>query len=281
MPRSVECFYPGSGFPAISVTGNQCALECKHCRRKYLEGMIPATKPEDLLQVAEALAERGAKGFLLSGGSDREGKVPIEDFAEAIAEVKATTDLLVNAHVGLTKRPGLRKLVHAGVDAFSTDMYGDRETISEVLGVDAAPEDYARVARDLMESGAPRVAPHLCVGIREGKLSGEMRAIETLSRLNPEVVILISLIPTKGTAYSDVPPPDRDMMLSVVAEARSALPEAKLVLGCMRSKLDRSSEFEVIEAGVDGIVLPASATVQRLSDSGCSIRKRSICCALI
>jgi uncharacterized radical SAM superfamily protein len=280
MARSVECFYPGDAFPAISVTGNQCALDCKHCLKKYLDGMIPATRPEDLVQVAEALAERGARGFLLSGGSDRAGRVRVAEFAEAIAEVKQTTDLMVNAHVGLTRRAELEELVRAGVDAFSTDLYGDAETISDVLGIRATPDDYFQVLKDLREIGARRVAPHICIGIHGGKLGGELKAIQRLAPLMPEALILISLMPTKGTAYAEVRPPDREMMVKVATLARQLLPDTKLLLGCMRSKLDRSSEADVVEAGVAGIVLPASATVERLTKSGYQIRKKATCCAM-
>ncbi len=281
MPRTIDCFYPGHGFPAISVTGGQCALNCKHCSRKYLEGMIPATKPEELLEVAEALAERGAKGFLLSGGSDAGGVVGVADFADAISEIKSTTDLLVNAHVGLTKRPELQRLVRAGVDAFSTDLYGDKDTIADVLGIGATPEDYLRVITDLGELGALRVAPHICMGIRGGKLGGEARALEALRPLAPEVLIIISLIPTKGTSYSGVKVPDHSMTVQVVRKAREQLPDTKLLLGCMRSKLDRSSEEEMVEAGIDGIVLPAPATVDALRKKGYGTRKRATCCAMI
>jgi len=281
MPRTIECFYPGDGFPAISVTGNQCSLDCKHCSKKYLEGMVPATRPEELLQVAEALAERGAKGFLLSGGSDGDGRVRIADFAPAIAEIKAGTDLLVNAHVGLSRREDLEKLVNAGVDAFSTDLYGDEDTIREVLGLRATPEDYLQVLRDLRSLGAPRVAPHVCVGIHGGKLGGELRALEMLRSLRPDALILISLIPTKGTFYADVSPPDKDTIVSVVAKARKLLPDTRLLLGCMRSKMDRSPEVDIVEAGVDGIVLPASTTVEKLRLRGYNIKKKATCCAMI
>ncbi len=280
MPRTVECYYPGDGFPAISVTGTECALKCKHCGGKYLEGMIPATKPEDLIEVAEALAQRGAKGFLLSGGSDASGRVRVADFAEAIAEIKETTDLLVNAHVGLCRRSDLARLVRAGVDAFSTDVYGDDETIHEVLGIGAKPDDYFSVIHHLKDLGAPRVAPHICIGIREGRLVGEIGAIRKIRGFEPDALILISLMPTKGTAYEGVPVPSKDALISVARQARELMPDTKIMMGCMRSKLDRSSEVEMIEAGIDGIVLPASTSVESLRKKGYAIKKRSTCCAM-
>ena len=254
-------------------------MNCRHCSRKYLEGMIPATTPSDLLSVAEALAERGANGFLLSGGSDNAGRIRIADFVGAIKEIKATTDLKINAHVGLASSNELRSMVDSGIDTFSVDVYGSDETIKEVLGLDASVEDYLKAVSDLKGLGA-RVAPHICVGIHGGAAKGEIPAIELLKRYEPETLVLISLIPTRGTPYQSVSPPSHELIASVIRKARRELPGTRLLLGCMRSKLDRSSEFAFVKAGLDGIVLPSSSTVDRLKDEGYALKKRSVCCAI-
>jgi hypothetical protein len=243
--------------------------------------MVSATTPGELIEVAEALAERGAQGFLLSGGSDSSGKVRMADFAEAIEEIKSTTDLKVNAHIGLTPIDEIQQLVRCGIDSFSVDIYGSEETIHEVLGLNACPEDYIGVVEGLQKSGANVVAPHICVGIHGGRIGGENAAIERLKKVEPDVLALISLIPTKDTEYHSVSPPSKDMVLSVIRKARADLPDTKLLLGCMRSKLDRSSEFDFVEAGLNGIVMPASSTVERLKGGGYTIKKRSVCCSLV
>jgi hypothetical protein len=278
--RTIECFYPGSSFPAISVTGTSCALNCKHCGRKYLEGMVPANTPDDLLGIAEALAERGANGFLLSGGADRSGKVKLASYCEAVREIKATTDLKINAHIGLVSRTEIRKLVGSGIDAFSVDVYGSDDTIREVLGIDARVHDYFRVVEGLQTEGA-LVAPHVCIGIHGGELRGEFEAIERLAHHSPKALILISLIPTKGTAFQDVRPPDKGMVTSVVKRAREALPETRILMGCMRSKRDRSWEPDLVAAGLDGIVLPSPKTVAFLRANGYSVKKRAVCCSMV
>lgn len=280
MQRTVECFYPGKSFPAISVTGARCALNCKHCAGKYLNGMIPATSPDGLLAVAEALAERGASGFLLSGGNDPRGKVPLSGYIEAIREIKATTDLSINAHIGVASTEEISRLVDSGVDSFSVDVYGSDETVQDVLGLGIKADEYFRVVSDLMKAGARNVAPHICVGIHAGRLKGEFSALDRLARLQPAKLVLISLIPTKGTDYEAVAPPSDDAMASVAHRARELLPGAKLLLGCMRTKLARQGEVELIEAGIDGIVLPASSTVERLIGKGYQVKKRSVCCSM-
>jgi lipoyl synthase len=242
--------------------------------------MIPATTPEELLDIAQALAERGAKGFLLSGGSDMNGRVPLSKFLTAIREVKCTTDLKINAHIGLCNRTEISELVNSGIDSFSVDLYGSNETIQEVLGLPAEVTDYLKVISDLYEAGASSVAPHICVGIHGGKLKGEFESIEMLSKMSPKEMVLISLIPTSGTPYADSTAPGKEMMVSVVRKARQSLPGTKLMLGCMRSKKNRSWEYDLVAAGLDGIVLPSPSTVERLRADGCIVKTRSVCCSI-
>lgn len=276
--RAIDCYYPGKSFPAISVTGKACALDCKHCARRYLEGMIPVSTPGELTEVAKSLAARGAKGILLSGGVDKTGKVPIVNFVSAIEKIKSTTDLKVNAHIGLSSTAEIGELVRVGIDAFSVDIYGSDATIGDVLGLKVHVEDYFRVLRDLMERGA-YVAPHICVGIHGGRIEGEVEALERLAELEPKTLVLISLIPTKGTAYEGIEPPSADDMLMVVRTARRLMPRTRILLGCMRSRLTRTVEYEAIRAGADGIVLPSPETVKRLRADGFRIRERDECCA--
>ncbi len=280
MQRVLDCYYPGKGFPSVSVTGRSCSLKCRHCAGRYLEGMVPITEPEGLVSFAKSLSEAGGKGFLLSGGSDLHGRVHLERFVPAIREIKATTALRVNAHVGLTPREALADLVSSGVDTFSVDVYGDDETVREVLGVEASSEDYLSVVRDLKGLGASSVAPHICAGVMGGEMRGEADALRRLAPLSPDRLVIISLIPTKGTDYASRTPPSGDDVVSFVKTARSALPDARITLGCMRSRRDRSWELDAVLAGLDGIALPSEETVRAAAAMGILIRRRDTCCSL-
>lgn len=279
MQRVFDCYYPGRGFPSVSTTGRSCSLSCKHCAGRYLEGMVPATGPDELLSFARALAESGGSGLLLSGGSDPAGRVRLDRFVPAIREIKDSTPLKINAHVGLTPRGELEGLVASGVDTFSVDVYGDDETVHEVLGVRAGAQDYIGVVRDLIDLGA-EVAPHICVGIRGGRTGHEHDAVRAVARLAPKTLVFISFIPTRGTAYESCPVPSGEDVVSVIRGARSALPGTRLLLGCMRSKRDRSWEVDALRAGLDGMVLPSDETVRAASALGYAIRKKGTCCAL-
>lgn len=279
--RVVDCFYPGKSFPALSVTGQSCMLNCKHCAGNYLKGMIPATSPAALLEIADGLVKRGAKGFLLSGGSDSSGKVDLSRFLSAIERIKSTTDLKINAHIGLSSEKELERLVSSGIDSFSVDVFGDDGTIRDVLGLNAKADDYFAVLKNLKELGARRIAPHLCIGINRGEIKGEFDAITKLGYVQPETLILLSLIPTIGTPFGSLLPPQPEVVRQVVERARAGLPNTRLLLGCMRSRFDRSSECDLVRAGLDGIVLPSAGTVRELRSEGFVIRKRTQCCSLI
>ncbi len=65
-----------ASFPAFSITGGACALNCDHCQAKILEPMIPATSPAELdRKVRDLVLLKNLRGFLLSGGSNRRNEV--------------------------------------------------------------------------------------------------------------------------------------------------------------------------------------------------------------
>lgn len=216
----------------------------------------------------------------MSGGSDATGKVPLERFAGAVKEVKETTALRINAHVGLMPRAGLGSLVSAGVDAFSVDVYGADSAVQGTLGLQAQANDFLKVVENLKDLGAPVIAPHVCIGIECGRLVGEMRAIGHLRALEAEKVIFIVFTPTKGTPYETAKQPSSADVVSVLERAREELPHARLMLGCMRPRRDRQYEIEALSAGIDGIAMPSEATLKAIRQSGARLSENGACCAM-
>ena len=116
-------------YPAISITGSQCALQCDHCKAKILQPMISAITPDLLIEKCIRLAERGNQGVLISGGCDEKGRLPWDNFIPAIKEVKRQTELYISVHSGLMDYEEAFRLREAGVDQALIDM--------ETLAVDA------------------------------------------------------------------------------------------------------------------------------------------------
>jgi len=278
--KVLDCYFPGRCFPSVSVTGNRCELMCKHCSGVFLKRMESVDGPEALLRMAARLSDAGGEGFLLTGGSDRSGKVPLERFADAISTVKETTSLRINAHVGLMPRQGLETLVCAGVDAFSVDIYGTDSAIKNATGLDARVPDFLSIVRDLRALGAQAVAPHICVGIEMGEVVGEYAAIDSLVPYAPDALVIIALMPTRGTPYESISPPSANSTLDVIKAARTALPESRLLLGCMRPRSNRSWEVGAARAGIDGIAMPTRETMRLLAENGWRLVEKRVCCAL-
>ncbi|MDH3364616.1 MAG: radical SAM protein [Thermoplasmata archaeon] len=280
MTKAIDCYFPGRCFPAVSVTGGRCALMCKHCSGVFLRRMEHVDGPESLIELAVRISDAGGEGFLLTGGSDGSGKVPLQRFADAISTVKEATTLRVNAHVGLMSRTELEALVSSGVDAFSVDVFGSDSAIKKTMGIDAHVSDFLSVIGDLRDLGAPIIAPHICVGIEEGQVVGEYAAIRSLVPHAPDALVIIALMPTKGTPYECVPPPSSGSILDVIKAARAALPQSRILLGCMRPRGDRSWEEKAVKAGIDGIAMPSQGTVQSLAENGWRVTEKRMCCAI-
>ena len=77
-----------AAFPSISITGPSCSLRCKHCNGIVLNTMYPAHSPERLIELCKNLRKKGAVGVLISGGCSPNGSVPLENFLDAMAEIK-------------------------------------------------------------------------------------------------------------------------------------------------------------------------------------------------
>ena len=75
-------------YPAISITGAYCGLQCDHCKGAFLPRMISAKTSEQLAEIAIGLADKGNHGILITGGSDLKGRLPWQRFISAIGEIK-------------------------------------------------------------------------------------------------------------------------------------------------------------------------------------------------
>ncbi len=252
----------------VSLTGASCALNCAHCGGHYLQHM----------RFIEDLTPSSETSYLISGGCDALGRVPITTHLEAIRRLRPGHRM--NWHVGLSSETDLRAVLPY-VDVISFDIVGDRETAHEVYGLDLNLEDYLRTFEALRRL-AP-VVPHLTIGLRGGRLSGEWAVLEALQALGVEHLILIILIPTPGTRYAGCAPPSLEDVSSVFLAARRLLPQARLSLGCMRPMGAYRQEVDAlaIRAGLNALVNPTRRAEALAQEYGLRILWRDECCALI
>ncbi|RUM32229.1 MAG: radical SAM protein [Aquifex sp.] len=271
-------------FVDISVTGRNCELMCDHCASKILWHMIPATTPEELIKVGEDLKEKGIEGVLISGGSDKNGFVPLWEFFDAMKYLKEELGFLLTCHVGLVDEDYVEKLKEAKVDAVLLDIIGDNETISQVYKLPhKSVEDYDRSLKLLKEAGL-RIVPHVIIGLHYGKIKGEYNAIDMIAKYEPDALVLVVVMPYYGKAkFQLLPPPSSEESAKVVLYARKAVPNSPLVIGCARPagadrvKLDAYS----VLAGVNGIAFPAEGIVTYSKSLGLEPVISPNCCSTV
>ena len=63
----LKIYIPDKRFPAISITGSECELNCEHCNKKYLNGMKDLRKNEELKRFLYRHHENNGVGVLISG----------------------------------------------------------------------------------------------------------------------------------------------------------------------------------------------------------------------
>ena len=77
-----------NAWPAVSITGSDCKLQCDHCKAKILEPMIPAREPEELWRVVQGLVADGVQGMLLTGGSNHRNEVEYDPYYSVVRRIK-------------------------------------------------------------------------------------------------------------------------------------------------------------------------------------------------
>lgn len=280
MGDKVRFYYPMPGFPSVSVTGASCGLNCAHCGGHYLGHMTDVSTPEKLKDYCNKLWMNNGVGLLLSGGSTREGKVPLRPLLGAVRWVKDNTGLIVNTHTGVLSRVEAEEIAAAGVDIASVDLVGSRETVKRVYGLDIKPEEYMQTLINLHDAGVPQVAPHVTVGLDYGVVKGEFKALEYAGAVNPEVIVVNALIPTKGTLMEKVPAPSHGMVLDVIRESKRLHPDVEVSIGCMRPRVDKPSlEWQAIKAGASRLATPSRSTFIKATREGINVKVINGCCA--
>ncbi len=281
---SLNCFYPGMSFPAISITGAKCSLNCKHCNAHYLQHMMPATNPDQLYDVCLNLEKKGAVGCLISGGNTPHGALPFaEDFIEAIKKIKMNTNLILNVHTGLIDFEIAKGLVDARVDVASIDIVGSDETIREIYGLKKTIKDYEKALDNHVKAGFKIIVPHVCVGLHYGEIKGELKALEMISKISPETIVFIVIIPVKGTEMENVLPPPPLEVAKLIAIAKLIFPKTSLALGCMRPSREYRNDldFLALKAGIDRIgLIRKRVRFEAEKRLGLKIREYISCCSV-
>jgi len=271
-----------SAWPAVSITGGACKLQCDHCRAKILEPMIPATTPEALWRVVEARIAAGAKGMLLSGGSNQRDEVEYAPFLPTVRRIKDRyPEFRIAIHTALVDRAMARAIEAAGVDAAMLDMIGAQDTISQVYHLRRPVADFERSLEALVETSM-KVVPHIVLGLHYGRMLGEWAALETIARHRPSALVLVVAMPFYAPAQRPFATPGSAEVGAFFLDARRALPDVPLLLGCARPAGRAKLEIDsyAVLAGLSGIAHPAEGVVELALRLGRAVKVTPACCSI-
>ncbi len=285
--REITFFLPGmfiyhghtGKYPAISITGDKCALNCDHCQAKILSPMIAAPSPALLIDKCLQLAEKGNVGVLLSGGCDTQGRLPWKSFLPAITEIKTKTNLFISVHSGLIDLTTARALRETGVDQALIDVIGDDQTLQAVYHVDFGVS-HIRSSLVALCSAGLSVVPHIVCGLYYGKIRGEKQALEMIAPFDIEQLVIVSLMRVPGTPFWDIAPLKAEAVAEIIAAARFHMPNVIISMGCARQRGNSRLDVLAVEAGVNRMALPSEEAIQRAKDLGLRIRYQQTCCSV-
>ncbi len=279
LPGMFRCDGLYGKYPAISITGPECALSCEHCKGALLHSMISAPSPALLIEKCMFVSEKGNHGVLISGGCDEEGRLPWKKFIPAIREIKKKTDLFISVHCGLVDDKTAMDLREAGVDQALIDVIGDDETYRSIYHVKFGVSRIESALASLQKAGLP-VTPHIVCGLHYGRIRGENKAVQMIARFDAEQVVIVSYMKTPGLHTEKFVLPGPEEVAGIIAQTRLHMPEVRISMGCARERGNTLLEILAIDAGVNRMAIPSDEAVKRAMDYGLKIRYQRTCCSV-
>jgi len=271
-----------SAWPAVSITGGDCKLQCDHCKAKILEPMIPARSPDDLWRVVNGVVADGGQGMLLTGGSNHRNEVEYGPYYSTIRRIKDEFPAFkIAMHTALVDDDVARSMEQAGIDAAMMDVIGSQETITQVYHLKRTVDDFEATLESLVKTKM-KVVPHIVIGLHYGKLLGEWNALEMIKRHLPAAVVLVVVMPQYAPAKRPFVTPDPVETGRFFLDARAALPTLPLLLGCARPSgmVKMQLDAYAVMAGVSGIAHPSDGMVELAARLGRRVAVTPSCCSI-
>lgn len=269
-------------WPAVSITGGDCKLNCDHCKAKILEPMIAARSPDELWRVVNDVIAGGAGGMLLTGGSNHRNEVEYDRYYATIRRIKdAFPQFRIALHTALVDEAIAGRMADAGIDAAMMDVIGAQDTISQVYHLRRTPDDFERALAALVATPM-KVVPHIVIGLHYGHLLGEWRALEVIARHRPSALVLVVVMPAYASRTRPFVTPNADEVGQFFLDARAVLPGLPLLLGCARppGHVKRLIDAYAVMAGIDGMAHPSDGIVELAARLDRVVRVTPACCSI-
>jgi len=180
MKRTITLNYPVNTIP-VSITGNECKLNCKHCGGFYL-GSMKDWSNMTADDVRSMSVDCNQKSILVSGGCDIQGAVPLWEKMDLLHALKEA-GFRLNIHTGLIPTEKIPLIAQIS-DMISFDFITDDMTIREVYGSRKSDVggQKSEVRSQMPEVGC-RVSGYGCEGIEKLRNSLLLNAIVSTTEI--------------------------------------------------------------------------------------------------
>ncbi len=267
-------------YPAISVTGPICELQCDHCRGRLLKTLPVETTPEGLIARCRRLDAEGFPGVLLTGGCDRSGRLPWPRFADAIEAIRRSTSLFLSFHAGVIDRGTAQRMKDAGAHQALLDVAGSDATIRRVFHLEGGRAVMAE-SLDALAAAGLDTTPHIILGLDGADIREEYGALDLIdAHIRPSALAVVIRMPLADTPLMRLSAPQPDDVGLFLATARMHVPDAVLSLGCARPRHIGAYERVAVDAGVNRIALASEETLAYARKRGLTIRREWVCCSV-
>lgn len=282
VPGFKSCSLGCGNWPAISITGSDCKLQCDHCKGRILAPMTPARTPDELWRVVNERVAGGARGMLLTGGSNHRNEVEYAPYYPTLRRIKDSfPGFGIALHTALVDRDTALRLEACGIDTAMMDIIGAQDTLTQVYHLRRTVADFERSLANLAATRM-RVVPHIVIGLHYGKMLGEWHALAMLRRHAVSAVVLVVAMPFYAPPERPFVTPDGAAVGRFLIEARQSLPGTPLLLGCARpaGRLKLEIESYALMAGLDGVAHPSEGMPELARAIGRPVRIMPECCSM-
>lgn len=266
----MKIFTPRWRYQAVSLTGTWCALRCSYCDGRYLRGMIHVT-PGDIEEKIQGLWLNGVRGVLISGGFNKEGRLPVEPYLDKLVEIKKRTGLFMSIHLGLLRDRDLLQRVAEFADLVDYELLWNQNIIGSVKNLDTTRETFKKTMELAIDSGL-EIVPHIYAWHPWITIDELREEINYLNEIGVDRTIMLIYIPPGGSIVNQ----EQERVIEYIRFIRARL-NGKLYMGCMRPwSVKKAIDRVLIEENlVDRIVNPYLGASQQSSvelyDACCSV----------
>jgi lipoyl synthase len=243
---------------------------------------MPARTPEDLWRVVNGIIEEGAQGMLLTGGSNHQNQVEYDAYYSTIRRIKDEfPGFKIALHTALVDDDIALSMEQSGIDAAMMDVIGAQDTITQVYHLRRSVDDFEATLESLVATKM-KVVPHIVIGLHYGRLLGEWNALEMIQRHLPDAVVLVVVMPFYAPESRPFETPDSHAVGRFFMDARKALPQTPLLLGCARPAGMAKSQIDsyAVMAGLNGIAHPADGSVELAARLDRRVKVTPACCSI-